>query len=230
MIKHHNYFKVHLPKKDYKAEAENELTEILMEEFYLFSEGKWTTNYESINPKHDKFEVSLYPSILYALNKLHYSENEKFHFINNYLDNAFVDYLERFNPIYKCEKFIEYHLYYYKGSKEDFYNHIKFQILPMIKKRKEDNKSEFDYETLEKVVKNWINTKMKKNKRNISNSTKINNAENVFVNNQSNVKKQYGNTLPKDKVALYSFIVAIIGIVIAMIIGWDEIIKFLEKF
>mgnify|MGYP003591682845 CR=1 FL=1 len=42
MIEHHNYFKVHLPKKEYKSESDSELTEILMEELYLLSDGKLT--------------------------------------------------------------------------------------------------------------------------------------------------------------------------------------------
>ena len=75
MIKHHNYFKVHLPKKEYKGESENELSEIFMEEAHLMSDGKWTKNYDPINPKTDKFEISLYPSILYAANKLNYCQH-----------------------------------------------------------------------------------------------------------------------------------------------------------
>ncbi len=89
-----------------------------MEEFYLLSEGKLTESYTSINPKEDKFEISLYPSILYATNKLNYSEAEKFQSINSYLDHSFVDFLIRFNPLHKSKNFIEYHLHFYKGAEE----------------------------------------------------------------------------------------------------------------
>jgi hypothetical protein len=60
MIDHHNYYKVHLPKKEYKGDSDGELSEILMEEFYLLSDGKLTESYTSINPKGDKFEISLF--------------------------------------------------------------------------------------------------------------------------------------------------------------------------
>lgn len=83
MIKHHNYYKVHLPKKDYKGESD-EFAEVIMEEFYLVSNGEWTKNYIPTNPKTDQFEISLYHSILYAANKLNYFENEKFKIINDF--------------------------------------------------------------------------------------------------------------------------------------------------
>lgn len=152
MIKHHNFFKVHLPKKDYKGEDENELTEILMEEAYLMSDGQLAKNYNPINPKTDKFEISLYPSILYAANKLNYSEKEKFDSVNGFIDNGFIDFLEGFNPLYKCTNFIEYHLYYFKGEKKEFYKHIKYQILSVIKKRKTTENKTFDYDNLEMIL------------------------------------------------------------------------------
>jgi hypothetical protein len=156
MIKHHNFFKVHLPKKDYKGKDEYELTEIIMEEFHLFSDGKWTKDYELNNPKTDKFEISLYPSILYIANKLNYSENEKFQIINAFLDSSFVEFLERFNPLYKCTSFIEYHLCYFKGEKTEFYKHIKYQIISVVKKRKELKKKDFDYDNLEQILTDWV--------------------------------------------------------------------------
>ncbi|EIJ40308.1 hypothetical protein JoomaDRAFT_3363 [Galbibacter orientalis DSM 19592] len=39
MIKHHNYYKVHLPNKQYKGESEYEIAEILMEKVHLASNG-----------------------------------------------------------------------------------------------------------------------------------------------------------------------------------------------
>ncbi|WGF93980.1 hypothetical protein [Aequorivita marisscotiae] len=219
MIKHHNFFKVHLPKKEYKGKDENELAEILMEEFYLFSEGKWTKDYEPKNPKTDKFEISLYPSIIYAGNKLNYSENEKFQMINDFLDSSFVDYLERFNPLYKCTSFIEYHLYYFKGNKTEFYKHIKYQILSVVKKRKESKKKDFDYESLEQILIDWVNEKMKVKEEKKS----ILNAENVIINKKSKIKNQsIGNEKePKESnwnkanviIALIVGIATIIGIV-----------------
>ncbi|MDX8553760.1 hypothetical protein MK851_09015 [Tenacibaculum sp. 1B UA] len=186
MIKHHNYFKVHLPKKQYKGESEDELAEIIMEEAYLLSDGKWTKNYSPINPKTDRFEVSLYPSILYATNKLNYSEKEKFQMINNYLDHSFVDFLEKFDPLYKCTSFIEYHLHYFKGDKTEFYKHIKYQIITIIKKRKELKKKNLDYNNLELIISDWVNEKMKTKEEKLNTL----NAENVIINNKSKIKNQ----------------------------------------
>lgn len=228
MIEHHNYFKVHLPKKEYKGENDNELTEIIMEEFYLLSDGKLTESYTSINPKDDKFEISLYPSILYAVNKLKHSEADKFQFINNYLDHSFVDFLTRFNPLHKSTGFIEYHLHFYNGAEEEFIKHIKYEILSIIRKRKEENKDiESDYKNLEIIITDWVNSKMKKDN---GYNTQINNPENVIINNDSKIKNQknLSQKLPKDKLAKYAFWVTVIGVIVSIIIGWKEIIKFFD--
>ncbi|MBR9847640.1 MAG: hypothetical protein GYB35_16755 [Algicola sp.] len=222
MIKHHNYYKVHLPNKQYKGESEDELAEILMEEAHLVSDGKWTKDYNPKNPKTDQFEISLYPSILYATNKLNYSESEKFKTINNFLDSQFVDFLERFNPLYKCTSFIEYHLHFFKGDKSEFYKHIKYQILTIIKKRKELKKKNFDYNNLEIIITDWVNEKM------ITKEQKLNtlNAENVIINNKSKIKNQSVKTQKEPKesnwnkanviIAFIVGIVTIIGIIIGI--------------
>ncbi|OBX22024.1 MULTISPECIES: hypothetical protein [Bizionia] len=217
MIKHHNYYKVHLPNKQYNGENEDELAEILMEEAHLVSNGKWTKNYTAKNPKTDQFEISLYPSILYATNKLNYSENEKFRTINNFLDNQFVDFLERFNPLYKCTSFIEYHLYYFKGEKTEFYKHIKYQILSVVKKRKESKKKNFDYESLEQILIDWINEKMKVKEQKKS----IFNAENVIINKKSKIKNQSIGNQKETKESSWSKATVIITLIvgIATIIG-----------
>jgi len=156
-----------------------------MEEFYLFSEGKWTKDYKPKNPKTDKFEISLYPSILYAGNKINHTETEMFQMINDFLDSSFVDYLERFNPLYKCTTFIEYHLYHFQGDKSEFYKHIKYQILSVVKRRKESKKKDFDYESLEQILIDWVNEKMEVRKE-----KSILNAENVIINRKSEIKNQ----------------------------------------
>jgi hypothetical protein len=221
MIKHHNFFKVHLPKKDYKGQDKNELTEILMEEFYLFSEGKLTKDYETINPKTDRFEISLYPSILYAANNLNYSENEKFQLINDFLDNAFVDSLERFNPLYKCTSFIEYHLYYFKDDKTKFYKHIKYQILSIVKSRKEKERKNFDYDNLELVLTDWVNEKIKEKEKH----SNILNAENVIINKKSIIQKQSIKSEKEGHESIWNktnvVIALIVGIVTIIGIIWE---------
>lgn len=225
MIKHHNFFKVHLPIKDYKGESEDELAEIIMEEFHLFSDGKLTKNYDSLNPKTDQFEISLYPSIPYLANKLNYSETEKFQFINDVLDNAFVDFLEKFNPLYKCTLFIEYHLAHFKGEKIDFYNHIKYQILTIVKERKKGKRNDFNYESLEQILEDWISAKIKEiEKKENSNTLSI---ESLIINNKSKIKNQSIGIEEKQEdsnwkkveviIAIIVGIVTIIGIIIGMI-------------
>lgn len=221
MIKHHNFFKVHLPKKEYKGESENELTEIIMEEAYLMSDGEWTKDYVPISPKTDKFEISLYPSILYAANELNYSENEKFNSVNNFIDNAFVDFLERFSPLYKCTSFIEYHLHYYKGEKTEFYKHIKYQILSIIKKRKTSEKKNFDYDNLELILTDWFEKKMKIQ----VNKSNVFNAENIIINKKNKIINQ---SLGKEKGQNESFwnktnviIALVVGIVTIFGIIWE---------
>ncbi len=216
MIKHHNYYKVHLPNKQYKGESEDELAEILMEEAHLVSNGKWTKNYTAKNPKTDQFEISLYPSILYATNKLNYSENEKFKTINNFLDNQFVDFLERFIPQYKCTSFIEYHLHFFKGEKLDFYKHIKYQILSIIKKRKESKKKKYDCDNLEIIITDWINEKMI-TKEQESNTI---NAENVIINNKSKIKNQSIDSGKEQEESIWNKT----NVIIALIVGITTII------
>src|SRR5690625_7601573 len=103
MIKHHNYYKVHLPKKDYKGESD-EFAEVIMEEFYLVSNGEWTKNYIPTNPKTDQFEISLYHSIFYAANKLNYSEYEKFKIINDFFRCSVQLYTIVFDHIFSIQE------------------------------------------------------------------------------------------------------------------------------
>lgn len=217
MIKHHNFYKVHLPKKDYKGEDEEELLDMLMEEFYLISDGQWTKSYNSINPKTDKFEISLYPSIVCAANNLYRSENEKFQMINNFLDKSFVTYLERFDPLYKCTSFIEYHLYYFKGEKIEFYKHIKYQIISIVKKRNELKKKDFDYDNLIQILTDWVSEKMKVKE---DKSSTIN-AENVIVNQNSRIKTQSISNNKEPKVSNWKKVNVIIAIIsgIATVFG-----------
>ncbi|MGO3182166.1 MAG: hypothetical protein ACTIJ9_04970 [Aequorivita sp.] len=154
-----------------------------------------------------------------------YDEHQRFKLFNDCIDFAFVDFLERFSPFYKCTGFIEYHLYYYNGDKKNFYKHIKYQILSVVKQRKERNNSTFDYENLNDIIQDWLNEKMKKGNEY---KTKITNAKNVIVNNDNSVKNQVNSkrNFSKDKIALYSFIIAILGLVASFIIGWDNIKSF----
>lgn len=227
MIKHHNYFKIHLPKKDYNGDNEDDLAEIIMEELYLFSNGEMTKGYESKNPKKDKFEISIFPSIVLAANKLNKTEQEKFQMINNHIDNSFVDYLEKFKPLYKCIGFIEYHLHFYNGTNDEFYKHIKYEILSIINKRKsKHSNSEVDFNNLEQIINDWLKNKMN------NDITNINNANNIIINNgnknRTEIIEKINSKTNKDKIAIYSLVAAIIGLIISIVVGWDAIIEFLK--
>jgi hypothetical protein len=226
MIKHHNYFKVHLPKEYSNSE---DLGEIIMEEFHLSFGGKATPNYETKNPKEDEFEISLYPSIPYLSKKLNHTEQEQFQSINNYLDHAFVDFLCRFSPLHKSITFVEYHLHFFAGDEKDFINHIKYQVLAIIRKRKMSKKYNCDYESLGQIIEDWV--EMKKDKKNSSVENNIGKAKNVIINNNSKVKSQ-GNKLSekpvKDYFAKIGLWIAVLGIIISIIVGWEEILEFFK--
>lgn len=213
MIKHHNFYKVHLPKKDYRGEDDNELMEILMEEFQLFSDGKWTKNYESINPKEDYFEISLYPSIVYKANKLDFSKQQKFQLVNDFLDDSFVDFLERFHPLHKCTRFLEYHLYYFSGDEMEFYKHIKYQILAIIEKRKRENKYDFDYDSLLKILNDWLIERMEIINHNIN----MINGNNIIINKKSKIKSQSIGTAAKQKESIWNKINVLIALVVGIV-------------
>lgn len=221
MIKHHEFFKVHLPIKDYKERSESVLAEIFMEEFYLEGRAK---NYEPINPKEDELAVTLYPSILLAINESSQSENEKFQRVNKSLDMSFVDQLERFSPIYKSAGFIDYHLAYYKGNKIDFYKHIKYQILNIIKERKKLNSRNYDYSTLELVVSDWVNEKME-----VKSSMEISNNENVIINQNNEVKNQSINSEAKPKESIWTKVGGVVAIITLIVTIVGLILSFYTK-
>lgn len=180
-LKHHNYFKLHLPIKDYN---ENDLTEISMEEFSLASDGEWTKNYKPVNPKKDKLAISVYPSILLLIKSQNLSDSEKFKRVNLFIDNLFIEHLLSFDPLHKCTDFIEYHMALYKGDKYEFLKHIKYQILSIIKKINGNSQLEFKKENLEKIVIDWLEMKME-SKEKISS---ILNNGNLIINSNSNSK------------------------------------------
>lgn len=163
-IKTHQFFQVHYPKKNYDGSSEDELGEIIMEEMFLFTNGESTKNYETINPKGDALALNLYPSFIYLANKTKKTEIEKSQFLNDCIDDEFVNFLTRFNPTYKLMDFIDYHYLLFKGEKKDFVKHIKYSIISLIERRKKyENGKDFDkYEKIENLVNDWINSKTKK--------------------------------------------------------------------
>ena len=162
-IKHHNFFKVHIPNRYYDLEDPKDAVELFMEEFSLLYGQETTKNFKSTNPLEDEFSIILYPSLVYAAHRFKSTENERFQYINTVIDNAFISFLERFNPLYKCTGFIDYHMHYYKGEKSDFIKHIKYQIIPLVHLRKGKSDNEIDYENLSLILSDWVLEKSKLN-------------------------------------------------------------------
>ena len=155
-IKHHKFFNVHAPIKYYDLEDPKDATELFMEEFQLFYGAETTPNFTSANPLADEFSIILYPSTIYAANHFSSSENEVFRYINKVIDGSFISFLERFDPLYKCTGFIDYHMQLYEGKRDDYIKHIKHQIIPLIRKRKSQFDKEIDYDNLESIVVDWV--------------------------------------------------------------------------
>lgn len=137
-------------------EDRKDIMELFMEETYLHCGSEITKNFISANPINDEFSIILYPSTVYAADRFCSTDNEKFQYINKTLDQSFISFLERFDPLYKCTGFIEYHMYFYEGSNEDFIKHIKYQIIPLIRARKDKSDNKVDYNNLESIVSDWV--------------------------------------------------------------------------
>ena len=206
-IKTHHFFQVHFPTKNYDGSSEDELAEIIMEEFHLYNNGESTKNYETVNPKSDALAINLYPSFIYLANKIKKDEREKSQFINDCIDDEFVNFLTRFNPVYKLMDFIEYHYLLFDGDKNAFVQHIKYSIISLIERRKKfENGKDFDkYEEIEKLVLDWIESKTKVKDE----TTKITN--------------------PKDLYKLIAIIISIVGLIITVLINWEKISKIFIK-
>lgn len=232
MIEHHNFFKLHLPNREYKEESKEDLQEMLMEEFYLYSDGNMTPNFESNNKNGDPLAIILYPSFIYACHKLKKTENEKFHFINDCIDSEFVNFLIRITPVYKTMDFLEYHLAFYKGDKELFYRHLKYVILNIISKRINiENEDSSKYKEIFNVINDWLSMKIKEG--NFKSSTKINKAKNIIINNESKISKQSfinneNKKEAKDWGKYLSVIISLIAVVLTIIIYWESILKFFK--
>ena len=232
MIKHHNLFKVHLPKKNYIGDSNEELSEIIMEEFHLHYNGQSTPNYSSVNPKNDSLEVTLYPSFVYLANKLKKTENERYHFFNECIDSQFVNMLKDLNPIYRIMDFIDYHFSFYEGDPQVFFRHIKYVILENIRKRQELEKENSDrYREIYIVVSDWLELKEKSMKKVEGSKTKISNIKNSVINydsngNHSKVKIQQGEK--KDFTKHIALGLTVITIILTVIISWNDIVKFFQ--
>lgn len=222
-IKTHDFFQVHYPSKNYDGSSEDELAEIIMEEFHLYSNGTATKNYDTINPKKDDLALNLYPSFILLANKTKKSDAEKSQFINECLDDEFVNFLTMFNPIYKLMDFIEYHFLLYKGEKQNFAKHIKYSIISLIQKRKKyENGKDFDkYEEIENLVLDWVASKKENNE---------NNNLTTYSSNKIKVTNNINNSqASKDDYKFIAILIPLAALIVYIIAEWQNIVVFFTK-
>lgn len=234
-IEHHNFFQVYLPKnRDTKS---IDMADVLMEEFHLSHNGQITPTYEYDDSKRSALEVILYPSLLYASRELHRHDTfEQNKFVNECIDSEFVNMLFRIHPVYKVADFIEYHFKHYKGDTQEFLKHIKYSIIPVIRRKIEQSKnkdSEFfkqnipEFDVIKGVIDDWIKEKTQAMKQtNSGYNTNISSANNVIVNNNSNIENQNSEVIQKPQkktLTLIGIVISLLMLTIALIANWEKI-------
>ncbi len=118
------------------------MVDVLMEEFHLVHNGQITPTYEYDDSERSTLDVILYPSLLYLSRELHRNDTfEQNKFINECIDSEFVKMLFRIYPVYKVADFIEYHFRHYEGDTQEFFKHMKYSIIPIIRRKVEQSKT-----------------------------------------------------------------------------------------
>ena len=161
-IKHHEIFKVYLPKN---IGGKGDLTSMVLEEAHLLSNGDMTPDFEPNDQERKPLDVVLLPSLVYAAKKIHENEYEQIKDINESIDVEFSRKLLRIKPVYRLTVFIDYHYENCQKDKNIFFKHLKFVILPIIKRIIENNsekplKTDYpEYSLVEELIIIWINEK-----------------------------------------------------------------------
>lgn len=158
-LKHHNIFQVYLPRS-IKSEADISRHDWFAEEYYLYYGEKVENSNFPIDYKRNPLDVILYPSFAVLAIKYKTNDFERFQFVNDCIDSEFTNMLLRFNPAYKCEVLLDYHLENYKGKRIDFIKHIKYHILSKLRKKiQADGKiALYDSDQLESFLEDYIKT------------------------------------------------------------------------
>lgn len=238
-IKHHNIFKIYLPKNT--GENEEKITpEMFLEEAYLWSNGSITPDFKPNDFERNELDVVLYPSFIFAAKKLHQTETEQTEFINKRIDVEFCKMLLWIKPIYRLNEFVDYHFNKYEGDKNIFLKHIKFVIVPLIKTIIENNskskvliKEEYpDFSIVSEIILSWILAKeeLLNPKDKVENSkfeTTIKKAKNVIVNNDSQIKNQNSTFFLKSKkskiLVIIGLVISVLMLIIAVVTNWDKL-------
>lgn len=237
-IKHHNIFKVYLPK-NISENTDSFTPEMFLEEAYLWSNGSMTPDFKPNDSERNPLDVVLFPSFIFASKKLHQTETEQTEYINERIDVEFCKMLLWVKPIYRLTEFIDYHYSIYQDDKNIFFKHIKFVILPLIKIIIENNSNSKDlmkeeypaFSDVAEIIQAWLIEKEKLlNPQNempthVKFETKIKKAKNIIVNNDSNIDNQSNMTHKPSKktLTIIGLIISGIMLIIAIVTNWNKI-------
>ena len=176
-IKHHDFFNVYYPIYI----EDEDFTDAFLEEAYLYYGKEMTPSFNYDDKGRTAFDIVLFPiSHIRFVIKTSGNDFEKSRKLNEIIDDRFVEILIHIAPIYKLDLLLDYHFYKYSSSKEDFFKHLLYVIIPLSKtkidKLKELPTVENDNLPLpshiEELIENWINSK-NINKKNPIDWTKI---------------------------------------------------------
>lgn len=213
---------------------------MFIEEAYLWSNGEMTPDFIPNDTDRNPLDVVLFPSFIYASKKLYQTETEQAEFINERIDAEFCQMFLRIKPVYRASEFIDYHYNKYNGDKSTFLKHLKFVILPLMKKIIEKDPDENDLEKkdypdftdVSEIILAWIMEKEKilnskeEIKSNYRFETKIKKAKNVIVNNESMIEKIEHNFFKTKKgraISIIGLIISILMLTIAILSNWENI-------
>lgn len=211
-LKHHGFFKVYLPKN---RDPENmDAGEMLMEETALYYGDQITTNYELNDSGRTPLDIDILPSHIYM--SWYFNENDinaQFRELNGYIDRLFSKKLLQVDPIYRCTMLLDYHFDYYKGDVDLFFKHIRYEIIPLSSILIEELKNEDhrdrkipDFEILNRVILEWIESKVPKRRKNTFQKFKSLNWSQIIT-----------------------ILISLLGVIIALIVERERLMEFLNQ-
>lgn len=213
-LKHHDFFKVFLPKN---RDPENmDAGEMLMEETALFYGDQITTNYELDDSGKTLLDIDITPTHIYM--SWYFNKNDvnaQFRALNKSIDRIFTKKLLQVDPVYRCTILFDYHFHYYNGDVDIFFKHIKYEIIPLssimieeLKKENDGNRKIPDFEILNRVILEWIESKTPKEK-----------SKTIFQKSKSLNWIQY-----------IGLLVTFAGVLIASIVERKNLVEFFKQF
>lgn len=238
-IKHHQIFQVYLPKNTTGDETEMTAS-MLLEEAYLLFNGEITPDFVPNDFDRNPLDVVLSPSFIFISKKRHSSESERFKFINECIDREFCQMFLSVRPVYRATEFVDYHFDRYEGDKHTFLKHMKYVILPLLRKIIEKEPSEGEiirndfpgFSEVSEIILSWIMEKEKTlnpqedNKPGSRFKTTIKSAKTVVVNNDSRVEKIEQNFFKANEgrvISIIGLIISVLMLALAFWVDWDKL-------